>query len=70
MNAQPLNIVDGLDEVHCRVAFLQAATWAFSSMTDGSCLPNIQGWMGLGYIITDLERQIKTLHQRADELHR
>lgn len=69
MSAQPINIVDGLDEVHCRVAFLNAAAVAFSSMADDGCLPNLRGWMGLSYILIDLEVQLKTLHQRADELH-
>lgn len=54
---------DILDELHCKVAFISAAAWAFARLTRHDPMPESDAWQGLGFFIQDIEASLKLLRQ-------
>lgn len=57
------HVADTLNEMHCKVAFISAAVWAFASLSKYDSMPGPDEWQGLGHFIRDIEDSLSLLRK-------
>lgn len=63
----PVEVVDEMDRMECRIAFLGAACGAFSLLNEGDldAMTGKKVWEGLFYWTQDLEDMLRRLNELA-----